>query len=198
MRILKSTVEAEIVIKKSRFLSQAVSVDDPNEAKYLIKERKQAFADINHVVFAFIIGPQGNIMGCSDDGEPSGTAGRPTLAVLKGSGITNILLTTIRWFGGIKLGTGGLVHAYGESARAVLAEAETEEFLEMARCSFSVPYSLYEQVKRLLSDLRFRVEEEKFTDEVAICGELCAENFPLLQHRLRELSNGAVAVFPHE
>ena len=78
-------------------------------------------------------------MGCSDDGEPSGTAGRPALEVLKGSGITNVLLTVTRWFGGIKLGTGGLVRAYTESAQLALADAPTVELVPLTRFTLSLP-----------------------------------------------------------
>ena len=112
MLILRQGTRAELTVRKSRFLAEATPVDSVEAARALWRERKRIYADSNHVVYAFVCGPQGGVMGCSDDGEPSGTSGRPTLEVLKGSGITNVLLTVTRWFGGILLGTGGLVRAY--------------------------------------------------------------------------------------
>ena len=106
-----------LIVKNSRFLAELFPVATQEGARTILAAQKSRWPDIRHVVHAFAIGPQANILGCSDDGEPAGTAGRPALEVLKGSGVTNVLLTIARWFGGTKLGTGGLVHAYGDAAR---------------------------------------------------------------------------------
>ena len=87
MLILRQGTRAELIVRKSRFLAEATPVASPEAARELWRERKRIYSGCNHVVFAFICGPQGGVMGCSDDGEPSGTAGRPVLDVLKGSGI---------------------------------------------------------------------------------------------------------------
>ena len=112
MLILCKASQAETRVKNSRFLAEAIPVESPEHAKELWRWRKENYDNGGHIVYAFATGNQQNILGCSDDGEPSGTAGRPVLSVLKGSGITNCLITVARWFGGTKLGTGGLVHAY--------------------------------------------------------------------------------------
>ena len=120
MNALIQHEECECVIKGSRFISEIFPVTTQNEARELLKAQKTKYFDATHVVHAFIIGDTAGIMGMSDDGEPSGTAGRPVLDVLKGSGITNIMLTVTRYFGGTLLGTGGLMVAYREAAKAAL------------------------------------------------------------------------------
>jgi uncharacterized YigZ family protein len=113
--------KAEITVKRSRFLAEIFPVATPEEARSKIKAQKSAHKGSSHVVHAFITGPQGEIRGMSDNGEPPGTAARPVMDRLVGRRLTNILLTVTRWFGGTKLGTGGLVKAYGAAADLVLA-----------------------------------------------------------------------------
>ena len=192
MKILLEETRAELMVKNSRFLSEAVSVDTPEHAREIWRLRKTQYDNGGHIVYAFIVGAQGNIQGCSDDGEPSGTAGRPTLEVLKGSGLTNVILTTARWFGGTKLGTGGLVHAYTASAQAALENIRTRELVPMRELDFTVPYALYEQVKRLLAASGFETKQEEFLSDVRIRGELTAAALPELRTKLRDLSNGKI------
>ncbi|MBQ9337760.1 MAG: YigZ family protein [Lentisphaeria bacterium] len=194
MKILLEEARAEIMVKNSRFLSEIVSADTPEHAREIWRLRKTQYDNGGHIVYAFIVGAQGNVQGCSDDGEPSGTAGRPTLEVLKGSGLTNVILTTARWFGGTKLGTGGLVHAYTASAQAALENIRTRELIEMKTLDFTVPYPLYEQVKRLLAAAGFETAGEEFADLIRIRGELTAAAYPGLRTKLRDLSNGRITL----
>ena len=127
-------------------------------------------------------------MGCSDDGEPAGTAGRPMLAVLKGSGLTNVIVTAARWFGGTKLGTGGLVRAYSDCARLALENADVCELVPMAKLRFSLPYNYYEQAKRLWTAFGFTVKTEEFDTAVKIRGEIREEKAAQLQSELLELT----------
>ena len=192
MLILKNSTRAETKVKNSRFLAEAFSVNSAEEAKELWQYRKQNYDNGGHIVYAFVIGPQQNLSGCSDDGEPSGTAGRPVLAVLKGSGITNAMITVARWFGGTKLGTGGLVHAYTEAAQAALAECETIELVPMTELKFSVSYPMYEQIKRKLAEYGFTVLQENFSDGIEIAGEVPSAAAVELCNALNELSNGKI------
>ncbi|MBO7092300.1 MAG: YigZ family protein, partial [Victivallales bacterium] len=144
MLVLEESVQFELTVKNSRFLAEAFIVGNAEAARERLREQKERFSDASHVVHAFIVGPEGNVMGCSDDGEPSGTSGRPVLEVLKGSGVTNVILTVTRWFGGTKLGTGGLVKAYTESAQGVVAQMRTHELVAMSHFEMMVPYGLYE------------------------------------------------------
>jgi uncharacterized YigZ family protein len=191
MLILRQATCAELIVRKSRFLAEAAPVDSPEAARDLQRERKRLYAGCNHVVFAFICGPQGGVMGCSDDGEPSGTAGRPVLEVLKGSGITNILLTVTRWFGGTLLGTGGLVRAYTESAQLALAGAPTAELVPLTHFTLALTYLQYETVRRRLPELAVTVTGEEFSAEVTLSGELPSANFAAFSGLVRDLTNGA-------
>lgn len=192
MLILKEAAQAETRVKNSRFLAEALPVSSTGEAKELWHYRKENYDNGGHIVYAFTIGPNQNISGCSDDGEPSGTAGRPVLAVLLGSGLTNTMITVARWFGGTKLGTGGLVHAYGGAAKAVLEVAQTMEFVKFSELSFAVPYPLYATIRAYLDSAGFAVKSEEFAGDIRITGTLPESDLPLFSARLNELGNGRI------
>ena len=137
MNCILEHFQIEIVIKHSRFIAEVFPVQTQTQARELLKEQKQKYFDSTHVVHAFVIGKNCEVLGMSDDGEPSGTAGRPVLDVLKGSGCTNIMLTVTRYFGGTLLGTGGLVKAYSDSAKAVLEITKFEPLIEKTEFKFS-------------------------------------------------------------
>ena len=194
MKIFLEGTPSELMVKNSRFRSELEYAETPEAAREIWRLRKTQYDNGGHIVYAFIVGAQGNIQGCSDDGEPSGTAGRPTLEVLKGSGLTNVILTTARWFGGTKLGTGGLVHAYTASAQAALENIRTRELVPMRELDFTVSYALYEQVKRLLAASGFETKQEEFLSEIRIRGELTAAALTELRTKLRDLSNGKIVL----
>lgn len=196
MLILRHGVRAELTVRRSRFLAEADPVASAEAARELQRERKRVYADASHVVFAFICGPQGGVMGCSDDGEPSGTAGRPALEVLKGSGITNVLLTVTRWFGGILLGTGGLVRAYTESAQLVLAGAPTAELVPLTRFTLALSYLQYETVRRRFAEFAAEITGEEFAAAVTLSGVIPSANFAAFSALVRDLTNGTA--FPRE
>ena len=190
MLILRRGTSAELVVRKSRFLAEATPVASPDAARELWHERKNTYTNGGHIVFAFICGPQGEVMGCSDDGEPSGTAGRPVLEVLKGSGITNVLITVARWFGGIKLGTGGLVRAYTESAQLALADAPTAELVPRTDFTLALPYADYENLRRRLAEFAAEIASEEFATEVTLAGTVPSANFAAFSELVRNLTGG--------
>lgn len=194
MLILKGYASATLTVKNSRFLAEAHIVTSPEEARTLWKEKKATYDNGGHIVYAFITGPQGNIMGQSDDGEPSGTAGKPMLSVLKGSGLTNTLITSARWFGGTLLGTGGLVHAYSECARLVLEAAETMELVPMKRFEIHTSYPFYESLRKLLPGFSFTLEKEDFGVDVTLEGSCPEAVAPGLLAALEELSHSHIRV----
>ena len=191
MLILRHVTRAELVIRRSRFLAEAAPVASAEAARELWRERKRTYSDCNHVVFAFICGPQGGVMGCSDDGEPSGTSGRPVLEVLKGSGITNVLLTVTRWFGGIKLGTGGLVRAYTESAQLALADPPVAELVPLTRFALALSYLHYETVRRQFPEFAAEITGEEFAAWVTLSGVIPSANFNAFSETVRDLTGGA-------
>lgn len=194
MRILKGPASAEISVKNSRFLAEAFPVTAQEAARAALKTKKEDYKDAAHVVHAFVIGPQAEILGSSDDGEPPGTAGRPSLEILKGSGITNVMVTVTRWFGGTLLGTGGLVKAYGDAVKAVLSSVQTEELVAMRDFSFELPYDQYERAKRLFAELAVCVEREDFAVAISVTGSVPESASAALVRGITELSAGRVSV----
>lgn len=193
MKGISEPVSCELDIRNSRFLAEAFPVSSQEDARALLKALKDKYADATHVVHAFVIGPSGGILGCSDDGEPSGTAGRPVLDVLRGSGITGIMVTVTRWFGGTLLGTGGLVKAYGDSAKAVLALAHAEEIVPVRAFSVDLPYDVYERFRRELGLLGAEVTHEEFGTCVSLKGTVRADSAAAFASRVADITAGKSA-----
>lgn len=163
-RILISGGEGEIIEKKSRFIATVRVVESEEEAQSFIEEMKKKYWDARHNCSAFVIGARGELTRCSDDGEPSGTAGRPMLEVLLGSEIRNIAVVVTRYFGGVLLGTGGLVRAYTQAVQEGIKNCET------AMMRFGVRYKLstdYNGVGKIL----YLLSEQGITQESADYGE---------------------------
>lgn len=198
MEILKSYIKYEETIKGSRFLSELFPCSRQAEARELVKSQKAKYADATHVVHAFVIGPGAEVMGMSDDGEPSGTAGRPALDVLRGRGCTNTVLTITRWFGGTLLGTGGLVKAYGNGAKGVLAAADAaglfEELVAKKSFTFTTDYSLYKLIKNNLELFHISNLTEDFGTEISITGEIHESEYQTFISKLLDISNGKILV----
>jgi len=185
---------AEIRVKNSRFIATAAPVFSVAEAKAFIHRIKQEFADASHNVPAYQIGHGASVIAhCNDDGEPSGTAGRPMLAVLQGSGLGDTAVVVTRYFGGTKLGTGGLVRAYSDAVKAVLDVLPRAEKVPTHTVMLAVPYHLYERVKLLVAENRGRLLDEEFAAVVTLTARFPIERFPAFQDALRELSHGALA-----
>lgn len=198
MDILTKPVQFEEVIKGSRFLSELIPCESQAEARELIKSQKAKYADATHVVHAFVIGPGAEVMGMSDDGEPSSTAGRPVLDVLKGRKCTNTVVTVTRWFGGTLLGTGGLVKAYSGGAKQVIeaadAEGAFEELIAKSSFSFTTDYSLYKLIKINMEQFHFYNVAEEFGTVITIKGQIREEELDDFSARLKDLSNGRISV----
>lgn len=187
MKILKQERKTELVVKKSRFISIARVCNSPADVKRIVDETRAQYPDATHVVHAAVMGNQFSF---SDDHEPKNTAGRPVLEVLKGSGITNIIVLIIRYFGGTLLGTGGLVKAYGDSTKLVLDGIATEELVEKKSFTLAISYDLYESTKRILSDVKADSVGEDFGTEIKITGRIPLSEKENLSSRISDLSNG--------
>jgi uncharacterized YigZ family protein len=162
-------VHIELRVSNSRFITHLAPVADVAAARAFIASIRAKMPDANHHVYAYVIGHGGTTtLGMSDDGEPSGTAGRPALAVLKGSGLGDVVVVVTRYFGGTLLGTGGLVHAYGDSVKAVLAEVVRIEKIARTQLLMSMTYPLYEGVKRVLAGYDSQIIEEIFGTDVTL------------------------------
>ena len=181
-----------IEIKKSRFISIGMYVSSADEAKEIVKATRKKYTDSSHVVHAFLSGPTIDIFGFSDDREPSGTAGRPVLEVLKGSGITNIIVLVVRYFGGTKLGTGGLVKAYTESAQKALESLPVEEFIAKISFKLDLTYGLYDQIIKTLKIYSAEFKEPVFDTQIHIIGKLPEREFIAASEAIRDISAGRV------
>jgi uncharacterized YigZ family protein len=183
----------EMRVKNSRFLATIAPVFSVEEAKAFVTRIKKEFADATHNVPAYVVGYGPAVTAhCNDDGEPAGTAGRPVLAVLQGSGLGDAALVVTRYFGGTKLGTGGLVRAYGDAARAALEAVPRAEKVPTHIVIFAVPYSLFEQVRLLVSAHAGQILDETFAADVTVTARFAVEWLPHFQTALSELSNGTV------
>lgn len=159
----------ELRIKNSRFIATAGPAPDLESAKEFVTRIKTEFPDATHNVPAWLVGTGSSVIAhCNDDGEPSGTAGKPMLAVLQGSGLGDIAIVVTRYFGGTKLGTGGLVQAYSESVKAVVEELKTEPKIDWRHVSFEADYSIYDLLQRKLENTSGEIVKTEFTDRITL------------------------------
>ncbi|MGB4594755.1 MAG: YigZ family protein [Anaerolineaceae bacterium] len=186
-------VETEVTVVNSRFIASLSPVKSVEEAREFQKVIKARYPDASHHVPAFVIG-HGNstISHSNDDGEPSGTAGRPALAVLSGSGLGNVCVVVTRYFGGTKLGTGGLVRAYGDAVKAVLLLVRRARLVPTSTWQFAIDYPLYEQTLRLIHGHAGEVVDTQFEVEVCLTVRFKDEDVESFTGQLKELSAGKV------
>jgi uncharacterized YigZ family protein len=184
------TFSAEYEVKGSRFLARCLPVEGEKDAKQRAAACKREFSDASHVVWAFRSGREGETFGFSDDGEPRGTAGRPVFEVLKGADLTRAAVLVVRWFGGTKLGTGGLVKAYTRAAQLVLEKTAREELIERLAFTLRIPYRCYEKGRELLIARKALITGEEFTEEVLMYGKIPEAEAGAAGGELRDLSNG--------
>lgn len=183
----------EIVIKKSRFVTSIVGANTVKLARQAIAELRAEMPAANHHVYAFRVGFGKSVTeGMSDDGEPSGTAGPPTLAVARGSEVGDFVLVTARFFGGVKLGTGGLVRAYTEAAQFAFSQLRTELKVERRLVGIELPYSLYEPIKRLIAAHNGVIEGQDFEADILLTARFVVTDLAGFGAELRELSAGGI------
>ena len=150
-RTVKAPAAIEIVVNRSRFIGQCIPVPSEAEALDTLSAIRKRYWDATHNCYAYSIGQKGEIARFSDDGEPGGTAGMPMMDALRGAGVTDVLCVVTRYFGGILLGTGGLVRAYGRTCSEAIQAAGVVRMVSCDLVRFEVPYaqwSLFQQVSR--------------------------------------------------
>ncbi len=157
---------AEYEEKHSRFIGVCFHCESDTQASEIIAAQKSKYWDARHNVYAYVL--QDGTAHFSDDGEPHGTAGMPMLEVIKGSGITNVLVVVTRYFGGILLGTGGLVRAYSTSTRDALSGAQKVLMCECQEYEIECDYSNFDRLSRLISDTNGMIQNTDFTDKVVV------------------------------
>lgn len=181
------------MVANSRFVATVVYTPSVEHVKAALSRIREEMPDASHHVYAFRVGYGGSVTdGMSDAGEPSGTAGPPVMAVLRGADIGDTLVVVTRYFGGTKLGTGGLVRAYGDAARAALETTRFERKIARVTVGIEAPYSLLGIFRRLISEHQGLIENVEFDAQVVIIARFPVENFPAFANVVIELSAGQV------
>ena len=184
--------QGEYTEKRSRFIGQLWPVESETEALEHLAAVRKTHYDARHNCFAYIV-RDGGVVRYGDDGEPQGTAGQPILAVLNGAGLTNACCVVTRYFGGVLLGTGGLVRAYTAAAKAALSDAGISRMALWQRLRIPCPYPLFERMKRLLEQHEAVLRETDYGADVAMSVLVRADRAAAFADALRELTAGAVA-----
>ncbi len=164
MNTIKDTIENEIIINKSRFITTIKHISNVLEATAFLSEIRKKYYDATHNCFAYIIGENQELQKFSDDGEPSQTAGAPMMDVLKKNNLTNVIVVVTRYFGGILLGAGGLVRAYSESVSEIVKKAEIYTLTSLQKVLISISYPEYNLL--LDSINQYEVIKERFSEKV--------------------------------
>jgi uncharacterized YigZ family protein len=186
-------IRKELTISNSRIISTLSPAFSVEEAKAFILRIKTEFPDALHNVPLYIIGHgDSETAHCSDAGEPSDTAGRPALAVLRGSGLGDVAVVVTRYFGGTRLGTGGLVRAYSEAVRLVVESVPRAEKVLTHIVMLVFPYTYLERVRLLVASQTGMVLDEAFTVDVTLTARLAVEKLPAFQASLSDLTKGKV------
>jgi uncharacterized YigZ family protein len=191
---------SDVIVKKSRFIGRVFPVQSVEEAETELNRVRQIEKAATHNCFAYSVGLGVPVERSSDDGEPSGTAGRPILEVIRRREISNVLVVVTRYFGGTLLGASGLVRAYADTASHALDETEMLLCRQMNRIDMVCDYGLYGKLEYELGRLGFTLMEKQFTDEVAFFVLVPAEAADTLCVQIADLSGGQarVAVQPAE
>lgn len=187
-----SRTRVEDEVKGSRFITTIARASTTEDARRLLESVREEFADATHNCWAYVIGPPGNTQntGAGDDGEPGGTAGAPMLRVLLGSGVGDVAAVVTRYFGGTKLGRGGLVRAYSAGVQHALREMSRDEFRARVRLRIELSYSYVDTIGRLLSRLGGEVESEDFAQNARMVVRVPVDAVAGLEESLRDVTSG--------
>ncbi len=181
----------EIVEKKSRFIASIMPVSTEEEALSFIQEKKKQYWDARHNCSAYIIGRKNPISRCSDDGEPSQTAGRPMLDVLEREGIYDVVVVVTRYFGGVLLGTGGLVRAYQAAVQEGLKNCRFAKAIDGYECFLTISYTAYGQAEYILREEGIEVIDSDFEEQVRLHFYVPVVQRDSLTSKLTDATNGS-------
>lgn len=166
IKTIKGYARRILYIKKSKFISTICPVATTGEAEAFLQQIRAEFSDANHTVYCYII--HGNVQTerFSDDGEPAGTAGKPLLQLLQSEGLSNVVLAVTRYFGGILLGTGGLIRAYADAGKQAVAEAGTTQFNPYLKIKLDIYYDRQREVRYLIDKAGGVIDQISYDDKV--------------------------------
>ena len=191
-KTVKKDAFAEIEIKKSKFIAHIAEIKSEDEAETFIKQTRKKYYDATHNCSAYILNSDRGIRHSSDDGEPSGTAGKPILDVISGAGLSDIIVVVTRYFGGTELGTGGLVRAYSGAAAEVLKNAAVVEITEAKLTEFIIDYGLLLKLQHLCMELGIIIYETEYLEKVKISVLITEDNLGRFFKEVTEMTAGAI------
>ena len=186
-KTIKSKSEGQIREKMSRFISFAIPVTTVSEAKAAIKEYQNIYHDARHVCWAYMLEPDRTLWLSNDNGEPSGTAGKPILGQINSYELTNILIIVVRYFGGIKLGTSGLIAAYRAAAKEAIDNAEIVEMHDMASLTVRFPYLAMNDVMRALKRSEAEIVSQVFDNSCEITLSIRKDHLDAIRQNLNNI-----------
>ena len=189
------TFESEYEINKSKFIAHVKHVEDEETAKDFLQQLKKKYYDATHNCSAWVLGVDGSKQKSNDDGEPGGTAGNPILETIKKNELVNIMVVVTRYFGGIKLGAGGLIRAYSHTAALGISTAKIVTMTPMQRLNVTVNYNLFASVENWIRNKNITVENKDYSDNVTISLLLLPEEVEI---RLTELKDLTAAKFSNK
>ena len=183
MQVPSAPVEYELVIKKSRFIANAAPITDRSAAHAWLAHVQQRYPDARHHCWAYVVGtsPASLSAAMSDDGEPSGTAGKPILNVLQHKGVANVMVVISRYFGGIKLGAGGLVRAYSQATEMAMQALPLTTLIAMQQCEVEVDFALEQPLRHVLAGICGEVIAVEYKQQVLIKLMIPAASLAVLQ-----------------
>lgn len=179
--------------KMSRFLAFAFPVSSAEEAKEVVSRVANEYHDARHVCWAYMIGADSATFLSSDNGEPSGTAGKPILGQIRSAQLTNIVIAVVRYFGGIKLGTSGLIVAYREAARLAIEAAEIVMGYEMSEITITFPYQSVNSVMQLLKSSEAKILKQEFDNSCSITLSIRSDHADIISSRLTSIDGVTLA-----
>ena len=174
--------------KRSKFLAFAHHVETIDEIKDILASYRKKYYDARHVCYAYVLGADKADFRANDDGEPSSTAGKPILGQINSYDLTNVLVIVVRYYGGVDLGTGGLIVAYRTAAADALDHATIETRLVEEVITYSFPYPMMNAVMRVIKEMQPRIESQTFDNTCSISMSIRQEMAPVLRDRLEKLS----------
>jgi len=183
---VKTTQKIEDTIKKSRFIGIIMPCQTEKEALQHLNQLHQAHPNASHIVFAYRIkSPKGLVMRFHDAGEPSGTAGKPVFQHLEGKNLINALIVVIRYFGGIKLGAGGLTRAYGNTAKKVIEACAMTQYIDYTEIKLELDYKQMQLLKYQLGKLDGTIIEQNFAEKISLLIKIPEENLNVLVEQFK-------------
>ncbi|MHA5134374.1 YigZ family protein [Oenococcus oeni] len=191
---VKQNSTKELIIKKSRFIADIYPLKEEQEAKKIIENVRKKNPNANHVVFAYTVGLNREIQRMSDNGEPVGTAGKPVLDAITKNNLINVLITVTRYFGGIKLGAGGLIRAYSQSASQTIENAQLATLVNYDRLQLIFDYSLIDKLEYFIEKQKAVVMETNYQTKVQAVILVETSDSKNFQKRLIDLFSGRIIV----